>query len=271
VKLTYATNSADRVTGARSLSAESTSALLSGIISECEKRLVVFDLDSTLLDNRPRNAVITREFGKLHDQSKLKQAKAEHWQDWSARHAMLSMGLSHDEIERLIETYTSYWEERFFTSQYCQYDEAISGAVFFVRQLEQSGAIIRYLTGRHEAMRPGTTSSLTKLGFPAPGLIAATGVNAAPGVHNVELIMKSVQSIPDDDYKKKAMLDIVDVENDSDIYNNEILAAFDNEPYHINAYRQTFPEATCIHLNTDHSMRRISLLNGIVSISNFIL
>jgi len=66
VELTYAKDTNDPVTGARSLSAESTSALLSNIINDCDQRLIVFDLDSTLLDNCARNAVVTREFGKLY-------------------------------------------------------------------------------------------------------------------------------------------------------------------------------------------------------------
>src|SRR5690349_9323652 len=36
--------------------------------------LVVFDVDSTLLDNRPRQAQIFREFGELHGVSELSQA-----------------------------------------------------------------------------------------------------------------------------------------------------------------------------------------------------
>lgn len=259
MNLTYATETTDPVTGARSLSAESTAVLLNSITHNCNQRFVVFDLDSTLLDNRARNAVITREFGKLHNQTDLMQAKPEHWQDWSARNAMSSMGLPPEEIEKLIDAYTSYWEDHFFTSHYCQFDEAVAGAVAYVTKLQQSGAIIRYLTGRHEAMRPGTNNSLTNLGFPKPG------------VNDVELIMKSVQSIPDDEYKNNAMLQIDHGNNGGDNDGVEILAAFDNEPYHINAYRKAYPQATCIHLNTDHSMRPISLLDGIVSINNFII
>jgi len=100
-------------------------------------------------------------------------------------------------------------------------------------------------------MRSGTEDSLKKLGFPVPGL------------RNVSLIMKPEQSISDDDYKKTVMARFNN--------NGGILAAFDNEPYHINAYRSAFPQATCVHLHTDHSMRSIRLLEGIVSIESFSL
>jgi hypothetical protein len=35
----------------------------------------------------------------------------------------------------------------------------------------------------------------------------------------------------------------------------ELLAAFDNEPTHINSYHEHFPEALCVHLLTDDSAR----------------
>ena len=48
-----------------------------------------------------------------------------------------------------------------------------------------------------------------------------------------------------------------------------MVAAFDNEPAHINGYREAFPDAFCVHLATDHSMRDIPLADGILSISDF--
>jgi len=94
-------------------------------------------------------------------------------------------------------------------------------------------------------MRSGTLNSLSSLGFPVPES------------DNVELIMKPEQRLPDDEYKQTTLAQFDKAAN--------ILAAFDNEPCHINAYRTVFPEATCIHLHTDHSMRPIRLLGGIVS------
>jgi len=243
MKFEYTDAPVDPTTGARALTPASASALLNKII-------VLFDLDSTLLDNRARNAQITLEFGAQNNISALRKARPEHWQDWSARNAMSAIGLSSQEIDDLFESYTAYWDARFFTSHYCQYDTAVAGAEQFVTLLLQAGGIVRYLTGRHEAMRPGTLKSLETLGFPCPNVSS-----------DVDLIMKAERSIDDDDYKQKALAQF-DTQS-------AVLAAFDNEPKHINTYRATFPNATCIHLDTDHSMRPIRLLGGIVSIVDF--
>jgi len=48
-----------------------------------------------------------------------------------------------------------------------------------------------------------------------------------------------------------------------------LLAAFDNEPAHINGYRESFPEAIAVHLATDHSPRDIPIVPGIPSIADF--
>jgi len=250
MKLDYTTQQPDAITGARALTPESCTAVLNRIASRCSKQILVFDLDSTLLDNRERSAKIMREFGELNNESRLMQAKAKHWQDWSARNAMTAIGLPQTDIDRLIDDYLTFWKTTFFTSEYCQFDTQIAGAAAFVTELKQAGGIIRYLTGRHEGMRAGTMRSLKKLGFPVPDL------------NKSDLIMKPSQTTSDDDFKKNAMQQL-DKES-------AVFAAFDNEPFHINAYRSAYPKAVCVHLHTDHSMRPIRLLGGIVSIDNFV-
>jgi len=249
MKLEYVNESPDSITGARALTPASSSSVLHQIISECKHRIVMFDLDSTLIDNRTRNARIMREFGALNNIAILGNAKPEHWHDWSVQNAMSNIGLSALAIESIVEPFNEFWTERFFTSHYCKYDTEVTGAVNFVTDVQRSGGIIRYLTGRHEAMRTGTLNSLRSLGFPVPES------------DDVALIMKPEQSIPDDEYKQQAL-----VQFDT---KSGILAAFDNEPEHINSYRVAFPKATCIHLQTDHSLYPARLLGGIVSIADF--
>jgi hypothetical protein len=50
--------------------------------------VVVFDLDSTLLDNRVRQARILREFGAEKKLAPLLDARASHWTSWSIEEAM---------------------------------------------------------------------------------------------------------------------------------------------------------------------------------------
>jgi hypothetical protein len=97
-------------------------------------------------------------------------------------------------------------------------------------------------------MRPGTARSLTWAGFPAPD------------DDSVRLMMKPALDEGDDDYKLRTHAKLRPI---------GVLAAFDNEPSHINGYREAFPHAICVHLATDHSPRAIRVADGIPSIRDF--
>lgn len=245
----YHHDQADPVTGAAPLTSASAAQLLSQLLNGVNQSAVVFDLDSTLLNNRPRNAAIMREFGELQKEPLLSGALADHFQDWSARNAMMAIGLPSGSIERLTRLYRPFWLARFFTSEYCQHDTGIPGAAEFVTAVSDHGGIVCYLTGRHEGMRAGTQSSLEKLGFPMPGSKGVT------------LKMKPDKTQSDDLFKVDTLQQLESL--------GPVCAAFDNEPTHINSYRAAFPNALCVHLLTDHSMREVKLLSGIVSILNF--
>jgi hypothetical protein len=236
--------------GAVPLTQTSAATLLMAMIRNVSGLRLVFDLDSTLLNNRPRNAQIMCEYGALHNEPALSRADASHFVNWDTRHSMTLAGLDEALITTHIDNYEDFWLQRFFTGEYCQYDIAVSGAVTFVGEIAQRGGTVCYLTGRDESMRAGRQASLEKLGFPVPG---HTGVT---------LVMKTERGEADDKFKHEAMAQLVDT--------GGIAAAFDNEPTHINSYRQTFPAAVCVHLFTDHSMRQVPLLDGIYSINNFL-
>jgi hypothetical protein len=205
--------------------------------------VVIFDLDSTLLDNRPRQARILRELGDEHHLPALQAARPEHVDSWDLTRAMRNAGFA--DAEKWAQVARRFWRRRFFTSEYCAGDEAIEGAVAYVRSVH---GLVVYCTGRHEEMRKGTLASLERLGFPLPG-------------ERVKLLMKPTSNIHDDDYKISACEEIRSFGN--------VLAAFDNEPTHANIYRRAFPDAQVVHLATDHSGRPVELLPGIVSIPHF--
>src|SRR3954454_24458309 len=211
--------------------------------------VVVFDLDSTLLDNRPRQARILREFGLHSGLKPLAAAKPEDWQDWDIRRAMRNAGLSPSDIDRVAEPAKQFWRDRFFTSEYCIDDEAIAGAVAFVNAVSAAGAQIAYCTGRHEDMRAGSIACFTRLGFPVPGA-------------RVHLLMKPTLQMNDDDWKERAYEQLGGL--------GTVLAVFDNEPTHVNGYRRAFPDALAVHLATDDSGRDVPLLDGVLSVSNFV-
>lgn len=239
----------DPVTASAPLACEAAATLLRSIIDSCDGQCLCFDLDSTLINNRPRNAAIMREFAQSVNEASLSRAGAEHFPTWSASNSMALLGLSTTEIERLIDPYLAFWEQRFFSSDYCAYDTAIAGASRFVRAVQASGAFVHYVTGRDEGMREGTVASLEKLSFPLPDS------------HKIRLSMNPTKEGSDDDFKRYTLQSIA--------ADSEVLAGFDNEPAHINVYRQVFPQAHCIHLHTDHSMREVKMLDGIVSIMDF--
>jgi hypothetical protein len=211
--------------------------------------LCVFDLDSTLLDNRPRQALILREFGAARGEPLLAKVGPEHFDGWDLEVAMRNAGLPAARAHELRNPARAFWKERFFTSEYCRHDLPIRGAVEFVREV-QSLAVVVYLTGRHHEMEDGTVDSLRAAGFPLP---------AAPDTY---LFLKPYQELHDDVWKEQACTQVLAL--------GTVLAAFDNEPAHINRYRQVFRDALCVHLDTDHSGRPIRLAPGILSIPNFL-
>lgn len=241
----------DPVTGALPLSREDSRTILNDIVSgfEGQDKLAVFDLDSTLLDNAPRQSAILREYGEKVGIPELVNNLPEHWESWDVGLAMSNGGLDDTRVEEHREPFKAYWRERFFTSEWCVLDEMIAGAADFVHAVKKAGAKVYYVTGRHEEMRDGSVRCLKRLGFPVPG------------DEEVTLLMKPTLEEDDDVYKHRTY-DFLRKEG-------SVVAAFDNEPTHINGYRNAFPEAYSIHLATDHSGREVKVAEGVVSIVDF--
>ncbi len=213
------------------------------------RAVVAFDLDSTLFDNRPRQARILREFGAVRKVAALERCVAAHWDSgWDMKAAMCNCGLSLEEVERLYPDAKKFWQERFFTSAYCADDVAIQGAAEFVQAVVETGATVCYVTGRHEGMRPGTMEAMRRC-----GLVVPSG--------NVHIILKPTLEMGDDEFKREAHRKLAET--------GTVIAAFDNEPTHVNDYRRAFPDATIIYLATDHSGRAVALLDGIVTVPHF--
>lgn len=241
-------------TGVEVLAATPARSLLEGILSRARElgdtAIVVFDLDSTLLDNRPRQARILREYGQKTGLEVLCSSSESHWKSgWDPAEAMASAGLDAATIATLTDDFKEFWRERFFTSEYCAIDRPLGGAPRYVRRVLDAGARVFYVTGRHEAMRAGTVESFAPAGFPLPDGGA------------VQLWMKPTLEEHDDLYKARTYDRLREL--------GQVIAAFDNEPTHINGYRAAFPAAICVHLATDCSPRPVPVAPGIVSIAHF--
>jgi len=227
---------------------------LRGILEQARslgsQAVLAFDLDSTLFDNRPRQARILREFGLARMVEKLSVCAPHHWESgFDMRGAMRNCGLSAEEVEALHDAARAFWMERFFTSDYCVEDVAIRGAAAFTHAVAATGAHLAYVTGRHEGMRPGTVEAMRRNGL------------VLPGEGRVHLLMKPSERENDDAFKRAAHARLGEL--------GRVIAAFDNEPTHANDYLRRFPEARVVHLATDHSGRPVVLLDEIVSVPYF--
>ena len=214
------------------------------------RAVLAFDLDSTLFDNRPRQARILREFGLAQAHEKLGLCGPQHWNSgFDMRGAMRNCGLTEQEVEAHYAAARDFWLERFFTSDYCVDDVLIEGAAVFTRAVVATGARLVYVTGRHEGMRAGTEGCMRRQGLPLPD------------GERIHLVMKPHARDDDDAFKREAHARLGAW--------GEVVAAFDNEPTHANDYLRRFPQARVIHLATDHSGRPVPLLEGIVSVPHF--
>lgn len=226
--------------------------LLTAVVSRVHgtpRALAVFDLDSTLLDNRPRQARILRDYAEEAGVEALRGARPEHWQGWELAVALRNAGLGEAEVEAHLAPARRFWRERFFTSGYCRHDVPIAGAPEYVFALAAAGARVAYVTGRPSAMREGTLASLSRHGFPVPD------------GERVRLLVKEDPEMGDDDWKALAARRGEPL--------GSVVAAFDNEPAHVNLYARAWPTALCVHLETDHSGRPIEVLERVPSIRDF--
>jgi beta-phosphoglucomutase-like phosphatase (HAD superfamily) len=211
------------------------------------RAVAVFDLDSTLLDNRPRQAAILRAYGRAAGVPALRRARPEHFGSWNLGDALAAAGLDPVEVGRHAHPFREFWEERFFTSRYCRPHVPVPGAAQFVRAVRAAGARIAYVTGRPEhAMREGTLRVLRRHALPLPDGEAVT------------LLMKPGEGLLDDAWKAVAR-DAVEARGTP-------VLVMDNEPAHVNAYARAWPHALAVHLDTDHSGRRVEVDPAIPSV-----
>lgn len=243
----------------RRLSSSARSSLLRSVLEASGRRygeappVVVFDLDGTLLDNRPRVVKIFHELADLwRDQhaevsEKLRGARDEH----------IGYGLA-ENFTRLGITDTTlqaagldFWKERFFYDAYMKYDVEVPGAAAFVRACYEAGAAIVYLTGRDlPNMALGTFASLRDLGFPI-GVVAAT------------LVTKPNFDMPDTDFKRALAPTFSRV--------GHVVASFDNEPANVNLFLEHHPHAHGVFVDTQHAPEPPVLDDRATVIDSFVI
>lgn len=240
-------------------------------VAQTQTPVVIFDLDSTLYDNRSRSVAIWREYGKLHKVARLTHLKADQitsyvLEDYLVQSVKLDAQWVSDHLKKL----KLYWAERFFSNAYVKYDQPLPGAVAYVKSLHKEGATIVYITGRDDgAMRAGTESKFKHDGFPIG--VVGTKLLMKSAAYNLD--PKKFQS--DGDYK--AALKKNDNQSKLDAIAEAkklgtVVAAFDNEPAAINQYYQQLHrdgKALAVWLDTDHFPNPEPLKKDVVSIAGF--
>jgi len=238
------------------LDRQAQSALLENILGRCKHTtttppVVVFDLDGTLMDNRPRTCAILREI-------------AAQWQDAEPQLAARLMLATPEEIpyhfhdvlavfdvtrEELVAFAFDYWRTHFFADPHIQHDVAVAGSVRFARACYEAGASIVYLTGRDlPQMGVGTFGSLRAHGFPI-------------GVCGTELVLKPEARMLDLEFKRGEAPKLARV--------GDVVASFDNEPENCNLFRAHYPEAESVFVDTQHAAGAPPLAPGVNVIADF--
>ena len=198
------------------------------------RAVVVFDLDGTLMDNRPRTVTILKELGEAWREraamasGALMLASATKLA-YLVRDSLSRFGI---EDESLLAEGESFWRDRFFTDDYQQHDIALAGSVAFAHALYAAGVNIVYFTGRDlPKMALGSFKSLRELGFPI-------------GVIGTELVVKPFFEMPDEEYKRTEGPKLSRI--------GEVIAVFDNEPINCNVLLEHHPECTSVFVDTQH-------------------
>jgi len=239
------------------LSEQDIEALFTRILAKSAARteagppVLVLDLDGTLMDNRPRSAQIMRDLGAVW--------RDKHPEVASALLGATAEGLAYlfsDSLRRLkivepsiVAEATDYWRSRFFSDDDLRHDVPLAGAVQFVRACHARGATVVYLTGRDlPSMGLGTFASLRTLGFPL-------------GIAGVEFILKPDAQMADEAFKRMVAPTLARV--------GDVIASFDNEPANCNLFKEAYPHADIVFVDTQHVPGAPTLRSDVLVIRDF--
>lgn len=217
-----------------------------------ERPVVIFDLDGTLFDNRPRTLRIAHalaaSLGPEHDADAARiHAMTVSDLRYRLEDSLRERGVSED----VITLARKRWFSRFFTDTACSDDVPVRGAALYVQRCYNRGATVVYLTGRDvPGMLVGTVRTLRDDGFPV-------------GLPRVELVLKPTFEEDDTAFKRR-MLDPMDELG-------TVVATFENEPGNCNLFHQRWPRSHAVLIETQHAPGAPALESGCVRSPDFSL
>lgn len=213
--------------------------------------MVVFDLDATLFDNRPRTLQILMEYAgevaaEFPDVADALGALTIENVAYLLSDTLRVVGLTHGDV---VSDITTYWRDRFFTDDYLRFDTPVDGAADYVNACHAAGATIVYMTGRDiPGMLPGTVASLRDSGFPI-------------GLGGVEMVLKPDATMPDEAFKRNALPTLR--------RSGEVVAFFDNEPANCNLAQLGYPDSIVVLVDTQRVPGAPDPDAGVEPISDF--
>lgn len=216
-------------------------------------QVVVFDLDGTLLDNRPRVVAILHELAEewnhAHpDEAALCRTATAERIGYGFIDNLISLGVGDPDRQA---HGLDFWKARFFADPHLAHDIEVPGACAFAWRCYRAGAVLVYLTGRDlPNMSVGSFASLRDRGFPI-------------GVVGTELVTKPAFDIPDEVYKRDVAPALSRLGN--------VVAVFDNEAANCNLFQLAHPSATTVFLDTQYAPNPPALHDAIHVIQDFVV
>jgi hypothetical protein len=221
---------------------------------------VVFDLDSTIFDVKPRTLRILKEFARTPEAKKISDdivrwcSGLEAFQLlYTLEESALANKVPGDEAtaRTFLKTAFRFWMDRFFSHQYLSVDHATPGAVDFVNRIVDEGAHAVYLTGRDwPGMGRGTRTMLDHCGFPTDP-------------NYTTLLMKPYAGLDDAEFKDESLRQLrIDA---------NVIALFDNEPANFHVFEKNFPEAWQVLYYSNCSTKEARDVKKMYRIDNFLL
>ncbi len=239
------------------VSAQDQAKLLNAVLDACRgadhatPAAVIFDLDGTLHDNRPRTSAIMRELAERWRNAHPDASEKLRRMDPNKLDYLLADNLRNYGIddEALHEEALKFWMSRFFFDDAMEHDVAHPGAVEFARACHEAGGVLIYFTGRDlPNMALGTLKSLRDLGFPIC-------------VPRTQLVLKPDFETPDDEFKREVMPELGRGVN--------VVACFENEPGNCNIFHDLFPRAEVFLVDTQHVPTAPPLAEAVHVIADF--
>jgi hypothetical protein len=221
---------------------------------------VVFDLDSTIFDVKPRSLRILKEFALTKEAREISPSLV----DWSLSldayrllytlhesAAANSAPANEPRAEEYMREAFQFWRRRFFTHSFVMTDHPTPGAVDYVNRVVDAGAVAVYLTGRDwPGMGRGTRAMLEQSGFPVDPRVT-------------ELLMKPSNGLDDAEFKDEALRDLRQEGN--------AVALFDNEPANFHVFERNFPEAWLVFYHSNCSEKEARPVKRLYRVENFLL